>query len=396
MNYSFGEFTLDTAGLELRVRGTPVSIEPKVLEILIYLVENRDRVVTRDELVAQVWNGRIVSDAAISSGISSARRALGDNGNEQRFIRTLHGRGFRFAYNEVCETTGETITRNEQSGTWTSQKIQFCHSSDGTRIAYATAGSGPPLIKAANWLSHLEFDWDSPIWRHLFQLLSRGSTFVRYDARGNGLSDWNVSDHSLERQLEDFEAVVDAAKFDKFSLIGLSQGSIRSVAYAARYPDRVDKLILIGGYTQGWKLRDDPGGLAYRHAALEMIKHWWDRENIAIRQMFTNMYIPDASPDLQQLFSEMQRRIISKENAEIMMKAMADEDIRPLLPKVTAPTLVIHARNDAAAPYSQGLELAAGIRGAEFVTLETANHHLLASDPVWKRCETLIRDFLDA
>ncbi len=396
MKYSFGEFTLDTAGLELRAQGMPVSIEPKVLETLIYLVENRDRVVTRDELVANVWKGRIVSDAAISSGISSARRAMGDNGIDQRFIRTFHGRGFRFTFDEVSETTGQTSARREQSSIQTSQKIRFCHSSDGTRIAYATAGSGPPLVKAANWLSHLEFDWDSPIWRHLFQLLSRDNCFVRYDARGNGLSDWNVSDHSLERQLEDLETVVDAANLDTFSLIGLSQGSIRSVAYTARYPDRVKKLILIGGYSRGRKLRDDPGGLAYRHAALDMIKYWWDNDNTAIRQMFTNMYIPDASPDLQQLFSEMQRHIVSKENAEVMMKAMADEDIRPLLSRVKAPTLVVHARNDTAAPYSQGLELAAGIKGAEFVTLETANHHLLASDPVWKRCETLIRNFLDA
>ncbi|MFA3919301.1 alpha/beta fold hydrolase [Ruegeria hyattellae] len=395
MTFAFDTFLIDKDTRELRNNNQSVRIEPKVFNVLVHLLENREKVVSKDELISVVWDGRFISDAAVSSSVSAARKALGDNGSDQRFIRTVHGHGFRFVYPDVVLSTAQPVDRLAGQGTTTSQEVRFCQSADGAQIAYATAGSGQPLVKAANWLSHLEFDWESPVWSHYFSSLVRGRRLIRYDARGNGLSDWNVNDHSFERQMEDLEAVVGALELEKFSIIGISQGCMRGVAYAAKYPERVNKLILLGGYARGWQLReDDPEGMVFRQAAHDMIKHWWGKDNQAIRQLFTNMYMPDAPAESQSWFTDLQRKTTSSENAAEMLVAGASEDIRPLLSKVKAPTLVIHARGDVAAPYDQGRELAAGIKGARFATLDTTNHLMPESDPAWQRCTELISEFL--
>ena len=198
MRYVFDTFIIDAAKRELIAAGTPLRVESKVLDLLLHLIERRDRVVSKDELVNAVWQGRFISDAAISSGVAAARRALSDDGREQRYLRTAHGRGFRFV-GSLVEVGSEASKESEAQGPLR-QQIRYCHSADGTRIAYATAGSGSTLLKAANWLHHLEFDWESPVWRHIFEELASNHRLVRYDGRGMGLSQWNVTDFSLERQ----------------------------------------------------------------------------------------------------------------------------------------------------------------------------------------------------
>lgn len=390
MRYVFNSFVLDAAARELIAAGSPVRVEPKVLDLVLHLIEQRDRVVSKDELVEAVWQGRFVSDAAISDAVSAARRVLGDGGREQRYLRTVHGRGFRFV--------GPLVEVEEKSAPAAAdplrQEIRFCRSDDGSRIAYAVAGTGAPLVKAANWLHHLEFDWESPVWRHIFEELTARNQLIRYDARGGGLSQWDVSDLGLDRQIEDLEAVVEATGVDRFPLFGISQGCAVAVAYAVRHPERVARMFLLGGYTQGWKHRGDPEGLVIRRAGVEMIRAGWGRDNPAVRQMFTSLYMPDAPAESQLWFSDLQRKTTSAENAAAILDAYGDVDVSDLLPQVRAPTLVIHARRDAGVPHEQGQSLAAGIPGARFVTLDTANHILPATDPAWKRCARLIQEFL--
>ena len=394
MKYASGTVIVDGAIREVIVGDAVVQVEPKVFDLILYLIEARERVVTKEELVTAIWQGRFISDAAISSAVSAARRALRDNGREQRILRTVHGRGFRFIAPvvQVPEPVEAASATGTQKGI--RQVIRYCRSADGTRIAYAIAGSGPPIVKAANWLHHLEFDWDSPVWRHYFAEFAAVNMLLRYDGRGMGLSDWNVTDFSLERQVEDLEAVVAASDIKKFALLGISQGCARSVIYAARHPERVTKLILIGGYARGWKRRDDADTAVLRNAMVDMIRVGWGRDNPAVHRMMTALYMPDAPPESQTWFSDLQRKTTSATNAAATIEEHGGLDLRDLLPRLKLPTLVIHARHDAGVPFSQGQELAAGIPGAQFAVLDTTNHILPATDPAWQRCARLIREFL--
>ena len=396
MKYFFDSFILDTAVRELSRGGSSVSIEPKVFELLLYLVANRDRVVAKDELIAAVWSGRFTSEAAMSSAVRALRRALGDDGKRQHYVKTVHGRGFRFVA-PVVETGAVPSVASPDSSADEAppdQDIRFCHSADGSRIAYAIAGSGPPLVKAANWLTHLEYDWKSPIWKHFFRELAGAYRLVRYDARGNGLSSWDTSDFSIDRQVEDLLAVVDAAGLEAFPLLGISQGCAKAVAFAARYPHRVTRLVLLGGYARGWRHRDGPDSVAVGEARCALIRAGWGSENKAIRQMFTTTFMPDAPTESQNWFTELQKKSASPDNAAEILKAHGDLDVRGLLPDVRTPALVLHPRDEIVVPYEQGQELAAGIPDARFVTLETPNHIPLASDPAWIQCMRHIHSFL--
>jgi TolB-like protein/DNA-binding SARP family transcriptional activator/pimeloyl-ACP methyl ester carboxylesterase len=274
------------------------------------------------------------------------------------------------------------------------QQIHFCTAADGVRIAYATTGSGPALVKAANWLSHLEHDWRSPVWRHLLQELGRDYQLVRYDQRGNGLSDWDVADISFEAFVRDLESVVDAAGLDRFALLGISQGCAVSIAYALRHPQRVTHLILYGGYARGWRKRGSQSEIERGEALLTLMRQGWGQENPAFRQMFTSLFIPDGTAEQIQWFNDLQRMTTSPENAARIRRAFGEIDVRTLLPQVRVPTLVLHARHDAIAPFEQGRELGMSIPGARFVPLKSRNHLLLEHEPAWPQFLDEVRRFL--
>jgi pimeloyl-ACP methyl ester carboxylesterase len=276
------------------------------------------------------------------------------------------------------------------------QEIRFCTAKDGVRIAYATAGKGPPLIKSANWLNHLEFDWRSPVWRHLLHALARHHELVRYDERGNGLSDWSAANLNFESFLQDLETVVDAAGLDRFPLFGISQGCAVSIAYAVRHPERVTRLILAGGYARGWRKRGSPDEIARREALLTLTLQGWGQENPAYRQIFTSLYLPDATPEQANWWNELQRITTSPQNAYRLAETFSDIDVRDLLGKVKVPTLVLHSRGDAVVPFDCGRELASGIRGARFVPLDSRNHIILEHEQAWPRFLAEISAFLPA
>ena len=275
-----------------------------------------------------------------------------------------------------------------------SQEIRFCASHDGARIAYATSGAGSPLVKAANWLSHLEFDVSSPVWLHLLHELSRRNTLVRYDGRGCGLSDWNV-ELSFGAWVSDLEAVVEANCSERFPLLGISQGASIAIAYAVRHPERVSQLVVHGGYARG-RLRWS-GSTNRREEAETMIKLaelGWGQQNPAFRQFFTTQFIPDGTPEQHQWFNELERISTSPLNAARFMRVLSEIDVVSLLPRVQCPTLVLHSVRDARVPFDEGRLIAGMIPNARFVPLESNNHLLLESEPAWSRWKAELRAFL--
>jgi pimeloyl-ACP methyl ester carboxylesterase len=275
------------------------------------------------------------------------------------------------------------------------QEIHFCQTGDGVQLAYARMGQGHPLVKTGHWMTHIEFDFESPIWRHLYQELSREHVFVRYDARGNGLSDREVPDVTFERFVDDLEAVVDAAGVERFALLGISQGCAVSIAYAVRHPERVSHLILYGGYVVGWRKRArTEAEKAAGDAMLTLMRLGWGQENPAFRQMFTSQFIPDANKEQADWFNELQRISSSAEDAARNLLANGEVEISSLLPQVRVPTLVMHCRNDARVPFEAGRRLAAGIPGARFVPLEGRNHIMLEGEPALARFLDELRSFL--
>ncbi len=286
-----------------------------------------------------------------------------------------------------------TPTPTARRSTPAIQRVQFCTAPDGVRIAYASVGSGPPLVKTANWMNHLEYDWKSPFWRHVADELSDSYTLVRYDQRGNGLSDWNVDEFSLEAFVSDFETVVDACGLERFPVFGISQGCAVAIEYAARHPERITRLVLHGGYPRGWLHRTEPEQVQ-RRALLTLIREGWGNDNPAFRQMFSLLFMPEADADTLQLFNELQLVSCSPDNAARINEANAALDVSDRLGQVQCPTLILHCNRDARIPFDMGREIAAGIPGSRFVALDSPNHLLLQTEPAWQRFLDEVRAFL--
>jgi class 3 adenylate cyclase len=274
------------------------------------------------------------------------------------------------------------------------QHIRFCTSSDGTRIAYATVGQGSPVISIRPWFTHLEYEWESPMWRSLIDRLSARHLLIRHDGRGMGLSDHRVSDYSPEAQVRDLEAVVDALGLERFALYGVSQGGATSITYAVRYPERVSHLILQGSFARmGWLVDTEEGQQRFQ-TALSLIRQGWGTDLPAHRQFFTSLFIPDADAEAIRQFNEMQRISASPENAAALLSAMPDTDVSELLSQVRAPTLVVHCRGDATIPFESGRELAAAIPGARFLPLDSRNHAILPHEPAAEALGKAVDEFL--
>lgn len=274
------------------------------------------------------------------------------------------------------------------------QTIRYVRASDGVRLAWASMGSGPPMVKAANWLTHLQYDLESPVWRHWIEFFAEHFRFVRYDERGCGMSQWEVPEVSLPRWADDLESVIGAAECEgPAALLGISQGAATCVAYAVRHPERVSHLILYGGYATGWAKRGDPQGLRRYQAIVELIRFGWGTDTVAFRQVFTSRFAPGASPQQLEWFNELCRRTTTPEVAAHLMLARSEIDVRELLPQVKVPTLVIHAVDDQVTPLSASRELASEIPNAEFVQLDSRNHVLLADEPAWVRFKEIVLEF---
>jgi pimeloyl-ACP methyl ester carboxylesterase/DNA-binding CsgD family transcriptional regulator len=260
------------------------------------------------------------------------------------------------------------------------QEIRFATAPDGVRLAWASHGSGPPLVKAANWLTHLEYDWQSPVWRAWLEELGRAHTVVRYDERGCGLSDRDGVDLSLQAWVSDLETVVDAAGLERFTLLGISQGGAIAIAYAVKHPERVERIVLYGAYAQG---RNHRGEDDLADALVGAIRAGWDKPNPAFRRLFTMRYLPQGTPEQMAWYDDIQQRTTSAEIAARLCEKWSDVDVADLAPRVEAPTLVAHARGDGAVPFEQGRLLASLIPNARLLPLDSVNHLLLPDEPAW-------------
>jgi pimeloyl-ACP methyl ester carboxylesterase/DNA-binding CsgD family transcriptional regulator len=275
------------------------------------------------------------------------------------------------------------------------QQIRFCRSFDGTRIAYSLTGEGPAIVRSPHWLSHVEYEWDSPLWRPWIDEMARSYTYLCMDERACGLSDWNVKDISFEAWVRDFEAVIDAAGMPRFALFGASQGASIAIEYAVRHPQRVSHLVLLGGYGRGWLRRGlPPERVAELEALLKLVEVGWGREDPAYRQIYSTQFIPGATLEELQSLSELQRRSCSAENAVRIIQAMFEIDVTQSAPQVRCPTLVLHARGDRRAPFEEGRILASLIPGSRLVPLETDNHILLKREPAFARFFEELRLFI--
>lgn len=295
----------------------------------------------------------------------------------------------------MCADDG--IARRNTEQPWARpalHEVRFCRTVDDVRIAHASVGDGPPVVWAAHWLSHLAFSWESPVWRHWTEEFAKNHSFVHYDERGNGLSDWDNLEFSVDAFVRDLEAVVDALGLDRFALIGSSKGGPTSIAYAARHPERVSHLVLYGTFAQGWRIKGNGAVIERGEAMIALMQQGWAQDNPAFRQILTSLMLPDATLEEMSWFNDLQRMSASAENAARLQRSLGEFNVLDLLPGITAPTLVLHCRDDAAVPFEQGRLIASRIPRAKFVALESRNHILLPRDPAWARFVSEVRRFL--
>jgi pimeloyl-ACP methyl ester carboxylesterase/DNA-binding winged helix-turn-helix (wHTH) protein len=379
--YRFGSFRLDVAERRLLREGEPIPLRHKVFETLRVLVEHAGRLVTKEELLQAVWPDTTVEENNLNHNVSILRKALGEKATGQAFIETVPRVGYRFV--AAIEAASAAPAGSERPRYEARQEIRYCTTSDGIRLAYASSGGGPALVKASNWLTHLDFEWDSPIWRHWWHALSQHHRVVRYDERGNGMSQRDVDDVSFDTWVQDLETVVDAAGLDRFSLLGISRGASIAIAYAVRHPERVSRLVLYGGFATGLNHYGTEAELESRRALSSLIRLGWGLNNPAFCKVFTCRFIPRATPAHEAWFDELQRVSTSPENAARLMATDDNIDVRPLLTQVRVPTLVVHCDDDRAVLPDRGRELAASIPGARYVSLPSANHLLMEDEQAW-------------
>jgi pimeloyl-ACP methyl ester carboxylesterase/DNA-binding winged helix-turn-helix (wHTH) protein len=371
---AFGPFQLDVRNRRLYKNGTAISLGERALDVLCALVAADGALVTKSELMAKVWPGVTVEENNLQVQVYAVRRALGEDGDSRGYVRTVSGRGYRFV-------SDAPAAGDPRTSALPAQEIRYCRMADGVHLALATLGEGSPVVRAPVWMSHVEHDWRTTIWREVLGALAGAHQLVRYDARGMGLSDRNV-EVSFEAGVSDLETIVDALGLKRFALLGMSQGAAVSIAYAARHPDRVTRLVLAGGYARG-SLVVTPERAVAVEAMATLVSEQWGSDNPAFRQLFTSLGFPDASAAQIHELNELQRVSASGDMAARILKMLANVDVSAHLAQVRAPTLVLHSRDDAWIPAERSREIARGIPGARFHEIAGANHIVLPQEPLF-------------
>jgi DNA-binding winged helix-turn-helix (wHTH) protein/pimeloyl-ACP methyl ester carboxylesterase len=431
--YLFGNYLLDLDERRLLRDNEEIRLRSKVFDTLRVLVENAGKLVRKDAFMESVWPDSVVEDNNLDYCISQLRKLL----HPAKYIETVPRHGYRFVAEvttpklhgrsmemepavQLPDAPGQQIEFNKTvpsvsyglaatvdsagrtpvapvplGDSLKRQEIRYCMTSDGVRLAYANTGSGPPLVKASNWLTHLDFEWESPIWRHWWVELSKHHRVVRYDERGNGMSQRDVTDISFDTWIRDLETVVDTAGLDNFCMLGISRGASIAIAYAVKHPERVSKLVLYGAFPAGLNHDGTPEAREARRALISLMRLGWGVNNPAFCKMFTCRFIPNATPAHELWFDDLQRVSTSAENAARLMEIDDQIDVRGLLPHIRVPTLVVHCDGDQAVSPERGRHMAAEIPGARYVSLPSNNHLVLAKEPAWSIFLTELGSFLE-
>lgn len=393
MAYIFANCLIDPDKRLFLRQESPIHLEPQVFDLLLALADKQGRLATKDDLIETVWHGLCVSDATISARISAARKAVGDTGRAQAIIKTVHGRGFLLNV-EVTQTKAAVVA-SQQPDHSNTQNIQFTKSSHGARIAFSKSGDGPPLVRVAHWLSHLELDWHSAVWRPLIEALESKHMLYRYDQRGTGLSSRDLECADLDAFVKDLKAVADANQLDRFPIFAASQAVPVAIRFAYLYPERVTGLVLYGGYAKGRALREAAQGDIDENTILGLIRAGWGKAGSPFVNAFSTLFMPDATPDQLAGFVKMQTETIASDNAALLRGIIDRFDVADILQSIRTPTLVIHAISDAVQPVDQGRVLASEIPGARYVSLESRNHVPLPQEETWTQMMHEVRLFLD-
>ncbi len=380
MEYRFAGCVLDTSRHRLTRDGEEVHVEPQVFELLKLLAERPGEVVTRDDIIGTVWNGRIVSDAAISARISAARAAVGDDGKAQAVIRTVQRVGLQL----VVPVEAGPVEGDRKAAPELRQRIRYATSRDGTRIAWAQSGSGPPVLRAGHHVTNLERDWQSYIWRPEFERLSAAHTLVRYDIRGSGLSDALTPGAGIEQHVADMAAVIDAAGLDRFGMITTLQSTPVSVRYIAENPGRVTRLVVQCGYIRGRAHRENAPADPDSDPSIALLRQGWGDPANGYMRAWTSMFVPDATREELTEFIELMGAAAGPDHIVEQRRVVDTLEAEAYLGRVDVPTLVIHPRNCAAHPLAEGQRVARGIPGAELMVIECANVVCMPSEPVWE------------
>ena len=400
LRYRFGSFELAPAVRELTTDGRAIHLEQQVFDVLVHLVANRDRVVSKEQLLDEVWGDRFVSESAISSRIKSARQAVGDDGQRQAMIRTVRGVGFRFVA-EVEELGGQPTDDGPGPGHGHDHdhddhevgrldpRIWFVPVSGSRSLAAGETGTGRCLVKAATWMTKVDSDdGHNPIWGHWVRALSRRFRYIRYDPRGCGLSDRDLSGQDLtdiDLWVDDLARVIDSVGEETVALLGVSQGGPVALTYAARYPERVSHLVLYGTYARGMNRRGDRAQSEQASLQVDLARAGWAIENEVFREVFARQFVPEAQMQEIDWFNDQLLLTTSADNAPVLERSFHDLDVSDLASRLTVPTVVLHADGDRAVPFSEGRHLAGLVPGARLISLRSRNHVLLQRDAAFAR-----------
>lgn len=385
---SFSGHTLDLQRCAVTRGDREIQLRPKAFDVLRYLAEHAGRVVSKEELIKATWPDIFVTDDSLVQCIKDIREALSDDAH--LIIRTMPRRGYLFA----AELTGTHLDEQQPITSTRRQEVTFCRTKDGVNIAVACVGQGMPLVCIPTWATHLEYDWQSPIRGPLCRFLADRFRLVRYDGRGFGLSDRNVDDISFDTFGRDLEAVVDALGLHHYALLGISQGAATAIAHAARYPGRVSKVVLHGGFALGRNKRGSAKEAELEKAWVAIMRQGWGDDNSALLRIFSSAWLPGASAEQIRWYANLLRLSTSVENAVKNRGAVAEIDVVDLLPKVFVPTLVLHCSHDTTAPFDEGRRIATSIPNAKFVILDSENHTPIPGEPAWQEFIGEIEAFL--
>lgn len=372
------------------LQGQPIALRPQTLAMLHALACRTNRIVDKDDLLREVWPGLVVTDDSLVQCIHDLRRAIGDE--ERQVVRTEPRRGYRLV------ATPRPMAAQDADAELDApfpQSIRFAVGAQGARIAYAIEGDGPALVRAAQWMTHLELELHSRVFGRFLRRLMRGSRLLRYDGRGCGLSDRGMPAATVDDEVRDLEAVVDAAGLDRFALLGRSQGAAVAIRFAALHPQRVSRLVIIGGQVRGSLRRGaQSSSLESVMAFCKVLEDGWGEANSALRQVWTSWAFPGATTAQQDDYNRMQRASCSPKGAATLNLMETQHDASADLAGIRCPTLVLHNPDDALVPFEEGRLAASMIPGARLETFASRNHQPLPGEPAFEQVLALIEAFL--